>query len=106
MNTWGGAVPFSMHHMIIIWHPDGIVKNIEANQGYFKTPINHTDRRQFDKHLANIAPYDLADFAFTPDDNAYCSLSLHPYDGFRRDREVVGEDDVGYLEAYGIEPTG
>lgn len=36
-----GAVPSSMHQRIIIWRSDGIVKNIEADQGYFKTPINH-----------------------------------------------------------------
>lgn len=95
-----------MHQRIIIWRPDGIMENIEAYQGYFKTPINHTDRCQFDTYLANIAPCDSADFAFTPDDNAYCSLLLHPYNGFRWDKEVVDEDDFGYLEASGIEPTG
>ncbi|XP_050896204.1 uncharacterized protein LOC127102931 [Lathyrus oleraceus] len=46
------AVPSSMNQRIIIWHPDGIVENIETDQGYFKTPINHVDMRQFDKHLA------------------------------------------------------
>lgn len=78
-----GAIPSSMHQRIIIWRPNGIVENIEADQGYFKTPINHVDRCQFDKHLATIAPCDSAKFAFTPDDNAYCSLSFHPHYGFR-----------------------
>lgn len=75
------VVPSSMHQRIIIWHPDGIVENIEADQGYFKTPINHTDRRQFYKHLANIAPCDSVDLLSLLT-NAYCSLSLHPYNGF------------------------
>lgn len=44
------VVPSSMHQRIIIWSPYGIVENTEADQGYFKTPINHVDRRQFDKH--------------------------------------------------------
>lgn len=77
-----------------------------APRWYFKTHVNLINRRQFVKHLANISPCDSADFAFTPDDNAYCSLSLHPYDGFCWDREVVGEDDFGYLGASRIEPTG
>lgn len=77
-----GDVPSSMHQRIIIWHLDGIMENIEADQGYFKNPINHVNRRQFDKHLANIALCDPTNFAFTPDDNAYCSLYLHPNNGF------------------------
>lgn len=76
------VMPSFMHQRIIIWLPDVIMENIEAYQGYFKTPINHAYRRQFDKHLANIAPCDPANFAFTPDDNAYCSLYLHPNYGF------------------------
>lgn len=100
-----GVVPSSMHQRIIIWRPNAIMENIKVDQGYFKTPINHTNRRQFDKNLANITPCDSADFAFTPNDNAYCSLSLHPYNGFHWDREVVGEDDFGYLGASGIEHT-
>lgn len=101
-----GVVPSSMHQRITIWWPNGIVENIEAYQGYFKTLINHINRRQFDKHLANIASCDPANFAFTPYDNAYCSLYLHPNNGFRWDREVVGEDDFGYLGASGVDPTG
>lgn len=101
-----GAVPSSMHRRIIIWCPNGIIENIDADQGYFKTPINHVDIRQFDKHLATIAPCDSAKFSFTPDDNAYCSLSLHPQYGFRWDREVVGRDNFGYLGVAGIDPTG
>lgn len=101
-----GVVSSSMHQRIIIWSPDSIVKNIGADQGYFKTPINHIDRRQFDKHLANIVLCDPDDFAFTPDDNAHCSLYLHPNNGFRQDREVAGEDDFGYLGATRVEPTG
>lgn len=44
------VVPSLMHQRIIIWRPDGIVENIVADQEYFKTPINHTDRCQFNKH--------------------------------------------------------
>lgn len=66
-----GVVPSSMHQRIIIWRPNGIVENIEVDQGYFKTHINHVDRHQFDKHLANIAPCDPTSFTFTPYDNAY-----------------------------------
>lgn len=82
------------------------MENIEEDQGYFKTPINHVERRQFDKHLANIAPCDPTSFAFTPYDNAYCSLCLHPNNGFHWDIEVVGEDEFGYLGASGVDPTG
>lgn len=100
------VVPSSMHQRIIIWHPDDIVENIESDQGYFKTHINHVDMRQFDKHLAIIAPCDPASFAFTPDDDAYCSLYLHPTNGFHWDREVVGEDSFGYIGTLGVDPTG
>ncbi|KAI5388210.1 hypothetical protein KIW84_074053 [Lathyrus oleraceus] len=51
-----GAIPSSIHQRIMIWRPYGIVENIKADQGYFKTPINHVDKLQFDKHLATIAP--------------------------------------------------
>ena len=101
-----GVVPSSMHQRITIWRPDGIVVNIEADQGYFKAPINHVDRRQFDKHLTNIAPCNPTDFTFTPDDNAYYLLYLHPVNGFRWDREVVGEYDFLYFDTSGITPTG
>lgn len=95
-----------MHQRIIIWCPDGIVENIEVDQGYFKTPINHVDRHQFNKHLTNITPCDLTSFAFTPDDDAYCSLYLHPTNGFHWDREVVGEYDFGYIGTSGVGPIG
>lgn len=101
-----GVVPSSMHQRITIWRPDSIMENMEADHGYFKTPINHVDRFQFDKHLDNIAPYDPTIFAFTPDDNAYCSLYLHPINGFQWDREVVGEYDFGYIGTPGVDPTG
>lgn len=77
-----GVIPSSMHQRIIIWRPDGIMENIEVDQSYFKTPINHVDGCQFDKHLANIAICDLASFAFTPDDDAYFSLYLYPTNVF------------------------
>lgn len=101
-----GAVPCSMHQKVTIWRPDGIIENIEADYGYSKTLINHVDIHQFDKHLANIAPCDPTSFAFTPDDNAYCSLYLHPINGFQWDREVVGKDDFGYIGTPGVDPTG
>ncbi|XP_050876196.1 uncharacterized protein LOC127079884 [Lathyrus oleraceus] len=39
-----GVGPSLMHQRIIIWRPDGIVENIEADQGYFNTSIKHIDR--------------------------------------------------------------
>lgn len=101
-----GDVPSSMHQRITIWRPNGIMENVEDDQGHFKTLINHVDRRQFDKHLANIASCDPSNFAFTPDDNAYYSLYLHPTNGFQWDHEVVGEDDFGYIGTSGVDPTG
>lgn len=95
----------SMHQRVIIWRPYGIVENVEADKGYFKTSI-HIERQQFDKHLTTIAPCDSTEFAFIPDDNAYCSLSLHPHYGFCWDREIVGEEVFGSLGVSGIEPTG
>ena len=101
-----GAVPSSMHQRITIWRPDGIVENIEADQGYFKAPINHIDQRQFDKHLANIAPCNPANFDFTQDDNAFCSLYLDPANGFQWDKVVVGDGELPFFDISHIEPTG
>lgn len=95
-----------MHQRITIWCPYGIMENVEADQSYFKTPINNVDRRQFDKDLANIAPCDSANFAFTLDDNAYCSLYLDPTNDFQWDREVVGEDDFRYIGTSGVDTVG
>ena len=96
-----------MHQRITIWRPDGIVENIEADQGYFKVPVNHVDGIEFDKNLAHIAPCTPAEFNFTPDDNTWCSLYLHPVEGFRWDREVLREEgDVPYFGEPEVDPTG
>ena len=40
-----GVVPSFMHQ--VIWREDGIVENIEADQGYFIVDINNVGRKQF-----------------------------------------------------------
>lgn len=43
------------HQRISIWHPNGIVENIEADQSYFMAEVNHVDGKHFDVNLAKIS---------------------------------------------------
>lgn len=72
------------------------MENIEANQSYFMAEVNYVDRSNFKKNLAHIAPCNPAGFEFSPADNAFFSLYLHPTHGFQWDREVIGEEEFGY----------
>ena len=49
-----GAVPSSMHQRVIMWRPDGIVENIEADQSYYLGEINSVGKNDFDRNLARI----------------------------------------------------
>ncbi|XP_050876896.1 uncharacterized protein LOC127080626 [Lathyrus oleraceus] len=62
------AVPSSLHQRIFIWRKNGIVENIEVDQGYFMAEVNHVDKRHFDKNLENIAPCSPVRFTFAPTD--------------------------------------
>lgn len=66
-----GAVPSSLHQKIFIWRNNGIVENIEDNQGYFMDEVNHVDKRHFDKNMANIAPWSPYGFTFAPTDTLF-----------------------------------
>ena len=67
--------------------------------------INHVDRRNFDRNLANIGPCNPADGAYSPNGNALYFLTMHPTHGFQWDREVMGEEED--IEGVpGIRPTG
>ena len=83
------------------------MENIEADQGYFKVPVNHVNGIEFDKNLAHISPCTPAGFDLNPDDNTWCSLYLHPVEGFRWDREVLREEgNVPYFGEPEVDPTG
>lgn len=100
------AVPSSLHQQISIWRNDGIVENIEVDQSYYMEEANQVDSRHFNKHLAHIAPCNPAAFDFTPVDNTFCSLYLHLTHGFQLDKEVVGEEDLGFGGTKGIQQAG
>ena len=100
-----GAVPSSMHQRVAIWRDDGIFKNIEADQSYFMAEVNHVDRRNFDRHLANIGPCTAAEGASAPSNNAMYFLTLHPTHGFYWDKENMGPDE-DVLGVPGMRPTG
>lgn len=72
------------------------MENIEAYQSYYMAEVNQVDSRHFDKHLAHIALCNPAVFDFTPAEDTLCSLYLHPTHGFQWDRELVGEEDLGF----------
>ena len=63
--------------------------------------VNHVDKMNFDKNLANIAPCTPARFAYIPLEDAFYSLKLHPTHEFMWDREIIGERSYGI-----IRPTG
>lgn len=44
--------------------------------------VNHVDKRNFDRNLANIAPCAPAELAYMPLEEAFFSLNLHPTHGF------------------------
>ena len=56
MDTWSRGSTFITTSKITIWRNDGIVKNIEADQGHYMAEVNHVDKRNFNKNLANIIP--------------------------------------------------
>ena len=85
-----GAVPSSMHQRLVLWREDGIVENIEADQSYFMTAVNLVDKRNYDKHLAKIAPC-------TPNDEINETRDAHYYmtlrhDGMYWDRRIIKGD--------------
>src|ERR1051325_2888218 len=93
-----GVVPSSMHQRLIIWQEDGIVENIEADQGYFMADINNVGQNKFDRKLANIAPCHPAKDTYANLHEAFVSLKLHETHGFTW--------DVEYLEdPYAKEPA-
>jgi hypothetical protein len=102
-----GAVPSSMHQRLVLWREDGIVENIEADQSYYMTDINHVDKRNFDRNMANIGPCNPPEEYFEPNENAYYSLTLRP-NGFQWDRELMwdGQEVEEEGETSTIRPTG
>lgn len=98
-------VPSSLHQRISIWRKNGIVENIEADQGYFMAEVNYMDKRHFDKNLENIASCSPVRFTFVPTDTTLYSLYLHPTHSFQWDREVVGED-LEFRGTLGVQPIG
>ena len=51
-----GAVPSTLHQVVSIWRPDGIVENIEADQSYFVVDVSYVGKHNFERSLAYIAP--------------------------------------------------
>lgn len=49
-----GVVPSTLHQRVAIWREDSIVKNIEADQSYYKVEVGTFERRNFDRNLEKI----------------------------------------------------
>src|ERR1051325_5805358 len=90
-----------MHQRLIIWREDGVVENIEADQGYFMANVNAVGQNQFDRKLANIAPCHSAEEVYANLNEAFVSLKLHETHKFMWDVEYL-EDP--YAEE--LVPTG
>lgn len=84
-----GVVPFSLYQRIMIWRNDGIMENMEADQGYYTAEVNHVDKRNFYKNLANIAPCIPVGFVHMPLEEEFYSLKLHPTHGFMWDVQIM-----------------
>ena len=78
-----------------------MVDNIETDQGYYMAEVNHVDKRNFDKNLANIEPCTPAWFAYMPLEWAFYSLRLHPTHGFTWDREIMGDKNYDTIQQTG-----
>lgn len=98
-----GEVHSSLHQRIVIWREDGIVENIEADQGYYVAEVNHVDKTNFDRNLENIAPCGPAELAYMPLKEEFFSLNLHLTHGFTWGREVMGEK---FYDSVGTRPIG
>lgn len=66
------------------------MENVEAYQRYYMAELNHVDKRNFDKNLANITPCTLAGFAYMPLEDEFYYFRLHPTHDFTWDREIMG----------------
>lgn len=96
-----GAVPSSMHLRLVIWREDGIVENIEADQGYFMAEANAVGQKHFEKKLANIPPCQPAEDTYSNLHEDFVSLKLHETHGIIWDVEPLEDHCYG-----GIRPTG
>lgn len=91
MVVWSRCVPSSMHKRITIWKPDGVFETIEADPSFFRVDVNHIDRLNFDKKLADILPCRPVGgwYNFEGHEVSY-TMNLHPQYMFTRDYEIVG----------------
>ena len=96
-----GVVPSSLHQRITIWRNDRIMENVEADQGCYMAKVNHVDRRNFDKNLANISPCTPSGFAYMPLEERFYSFKLHPTHGFIWDKEIMGERSYDTIQPSG-----
>ena len=67
--------------------------------------VNHVDKRNFDRNLANIRPCNPADDTYSANKITFYFLTLHLTHGFQGDREIIGEE-VDVEGVPGIRPTG
>ena len=80
------------------------MENIEAYKSYYTAKVNHVERRNFDRNMANIGPCNPAEEGFEPNKNALYFLTLHPT-GFQWDREIMW-DGQEIEETSSVQPTG
>lgn len=74
-----GCLPSSMHQKITIWNLDGIVEHIETDQSFFIADVNHIDKLNFDRKLANISPCKPVGEEFNSEGcEVYYTMNLHP----------------------------
>lgn len=67
-----------------------IVEHIEADQSFFRAEVNHVDKWNFDRQLANISPCRPtgSDIDFKGVD-VYYSMKMHPLHDFIWEYETI-----------------
>lgn len=86
-------MPSTLHQSLIIWRKDGIVKNIEVDQSYYKIDEAKGAKKSFNQHLVNITPCDDESGSYTSVNTCRVLNLDHDY-GFIWDAEEVMKPKV------------
>lgn len=74
-----------------------VLLNIEAYPSFFLTEVNHVDKKNFDRKLANIMPRTPKYMPFSLDGDVFHSMKLHPTHEFTWKYETMGEGSTNTI---------
>jgi hypothetical protein len=82
-----------LHQRVVIWKDDGSVENVEADQSYFLTEVNHATGKTFEKNLAKIVPCSFVEDGCN-DQIDTSSVRLDPIHGFIWEKKVPNTESL------------